>query len=34
MQLAMTVGAVVMGGLIVVGIVGYLFEKYANKLER
>ena len=33
MQLAMTVGAVVIGGLIAVGIVGFLFEKYANKLE-
>ena len=34
MQLAMTVGAVVICGLIVVGIVGFLFEKYADKLEQ
>jgi len=33
MQLAMTVGAVVIGGLIVVGIVGFLFEKYADKVD-
>jgi outer membrane murein-binding lipoprotein Lpp len=33
MQLAMTVGAVVIGGLVVVGLVGYLFEKYADKVD-
>jgi len=33
MQLAMTVGAVVIGGLIVVGIVGFLFEKYADNVD-
>ena len=33
MQLAMTVGSVVIAGLIAVGIIGYLFEKYASKLE-
>jgi hypothetical protein len=33
MQLAMTVGSIVIGGLIVVGIIGFLFEKYANTLE-
>jgi len=33
MQLALTVGTVVIAGLIVVGLVGFLFEKYANGLE-
>ena len=33
MQLAMTVGSIVVGGLIVVAIIGFLFEKYANTLE-
>ena len=33
MQLAMTVGSVVIAGLIVVGLIGFLFEKYANGLE-
>ncbi|HKE85295.1 MAG TPA: hypothetical protein VKB50_16145 [Vicinamibacterales bacterium] len=33
MQLALTVGSVVIAGLIVVGIIGFLFEKYANGLE-
>ena len=29
----MTVGAVVISGLIVVGIVGFLFEKYADNVD-
>ena len=33
MQLALTVGTVVIAGLIVVGLIGFLFEKYANGLE-
>jgi preprotein translocase subunit Sss1 len=33
MQLAMTVGSVVLAGIVVVGVVGFLFEKYASKLE-
>jgi hypothetical protein len=33
MQLAMTVGSVVLAGLVVVAVVGFLFEKYASKLE-
>jgi preprotein translocase subunit Sss1 len=33
MQLAMTVGIVVLAGLIVVGVVGFLIEKYANRLD-
>ena len=33
MQLAMTVGSIVVGGLIVVAIIGFLFEKYADSLE-
>ena len=34
MQLAMMVGSVVLAGLVVVGVVGFLFEKYAGKLEQ
>ena len=34
MQLAMTVGSVVLAGLVVVGVVGFLLERYAGKLER
>jgi hypothetical protein len=34
MQLAMTVGGVVLAALVVVGLVGFLFEKYAGKLEQ
>ena len=33
MQLAMTVSAVVICGLLVVGVVGFLFEKYAGKVD-
>jgi preprotein translocase subunit Sss1 len=33
MQLAMMVASVVLAGLIVVGLVGFLFEKYASKLD-
>ena len=34
MQLAMTVGSVVLAGLVVVALIGFLFEKYAGKLEQ
>jgi F0F1-type ATP synthase assembly protein I len=33
MQLAVTVGSVVLAGILVVALVGFLFEKYAGKLE-
>jgi hypothetical protein len=33
MQLAMTVGSVVLAGLVVVALIGFLFEKYAAKLD-
>jgi F0F1-type ATP synthase assembly protein I len=33
MQLAMTVGSVVLAGLVVVALIGFLIEKYASKLE-
>ncbi|HEY7185944.1 MAG TPA: hypothetical protein VH436_05320 [Vicinamibacterales bacterium] len=34
MQLAMTVGGVVLAGIVVVALIGFLFEKYAGKLEQ
>jgi hypothetical protein len=34
MRLAMTVGSVVLAGVIVVSLIGFLFEKYAGKLDR
>ena len=34
MRLAMAVGSVVLAGVIVVGFIGFLFEKYAGKLDR
>ena len=34
MQLAMTVGGVVLVALVVVGLIGFLFEKYAGKLDQ
>jgi hypothetical protein len=34
MKLAMTVGSVVLAGVIVVALIGFLFEKYAGSLER
>ena len=33
MKLAMTVGSVVLAGVIVVALIGFLLEKYAGKLE-
>jgi hypothetical protein len=33
MQLAMTVGSVVLAGLVVVALIGFWIEKYASKLE-
>ena len=33
MRLAMTVGSVVLAGVIVAGLIGFLFEKYASKFE-
>jgi hypothetical protein len=33
MQLAMAVGSVVLAGLVVVALIGFLFEKYAGSLE-
>jgi len=34
MQLAMTVGSVVLAGIVVVALIGFLFEKYAGTLEQ
>ena len=34
MQLAMTVGSVVLAGIVVVALIGSLFEKYAGNLEQ
>jgi len=34
MQLAMTVGSVVLAGLVVVALIGFLLERYAGKLEQ
>jgi hypothetical protein len=33
MQLAMTVGSIVIGALLVVALVGFLFERYANHID-
>jgi F0F1-type ATP synthase assembly protein I len=33
MQLAITVGSVVLGGIVVVALIGFLLEKYANRLD-
>jgi hypothetical protein len=33
MQLAIAVGSVVLAGIVVVALIGFLFEKYAGTLE-